>query len=128
MAYASVSDVQSRLTRLLTDAETAVCAAMLDDAAVLIDAKAPAAGEDRKKVVSCRMVLRAIGDGQGAGYPIGATQGSMGGLGYTQSWTVGGGGSVGELYLSKQDRQFLGLGCQIGFSPSPLEGMVAGND
>ena len=97
---------------------------MLDDAAVIIDAVASWAKESAKKTVSCRMVIRAIGDGSTSGVPVGSTQGSMGGLGYTQSWTVGTGGSVGELYLSRQDRRLLGMGNKIG-SYSPVEGMVA---
>ena len=67
------------------------------------------------------MVLRAIGND--VDIPMGATQGSMSGLGYSQSWTIGTGGSVGELYLSKTDKQLLGGGNQIG-TKSPLEDMV----
>ena len=46
-----------------------------------------------KKIVSCRMVIRALGDGSVSGVPMGATQGSMSALGYSQSWTISGGGS-----------------------------------
>lgn len=119
MAYATVQDLQQRITRTLTEAEQAVCATLLEDAGVLIDAFKKSAAEDAKKVVSCRMVIRAVGDGSDS-VPMGATQGSMSGLGYSQSWTIGGGGSVGELYLSKTDKAFLGTGNQIG-SHSPLE-------
>lgn len=120
MAYAAVTDIQSRMTRQLSTDEQAVCTNLLDDAAVIIDGAAAAASSDVKKIVSCRMVIRAIGDGGTVGVPIGATQGSMGGLGYTQSWTVGSGGSVGELYLSRQDKRLLGIGNTIG-SYSPVE-------
>lgn len=64
------------------------------------------------------MVIRALGIDNDI--PLGATQGSMSGLGYSQSWTIGTGGSVGELYLSKTDKQLLGGGNSIG-SHSPLE-------
>ena len=53
---------------------------------------------------------------------MGATQGSMSALGYTQSWTMGSNGSTGELYLSKLEKKLLGIGDRIG-SRSPLEGM-----
>ena len=119
MAYATTSDIQARSTRVYTADELAVAATLLDDAAVMIDAAAPNATETAKKVVSCRMVIRAIGDGENT-YPVGTSQGSMGGLGYTQSFTVGSGGSVGELYLSKGDRMMLGCSNQIG-SYSPVE-------
>ena len=121
MAYATVADVQARMTRTMTTAEQTVCATLLDDAGVLIDAYRATANENAKKVVSCRMVLRAIGND--VDIPMGATQGSMSGLGYSQSWTIGTGGSVGELYLSKTDKQLLGGGNQIG-TKSPLEDMV----
>ena len=70
------------------------------------------------------MVIRALGDGGDAGgVPMGATQGSMSALGYSQSWTIGSGGATGELYLGKTDRQILGLGNQIG-SYSPVQELV----
>lgn len=122
MAYATVYDVTDRLTRELSQEESHVCATLLDDAAVLIDGVAPDASDAAKKVVSCRMVIRAIGSGTQSGIPIGATQGSMAALGYTQSWTVGS-GSAGELYLSKTERQLLGSGNRIG-SYSPVEELV----
>ena len=121
--YATVSDVQARLTRDLSTDEETVCQTLLEDAAVLIDAAALSAPAAAKKVVSCRMVIRALGDGGSAGVPMGATQGSMSALGYSQSWTIGSGGSTGELYLGKTDRQLLGLGNSIG-SYSPTEALV----
>ena len=118
MAYATVSDVQSHLTRTLSPSEQSVCMAYLEDAAILIDSYNATADEDKKEVVSCRMVLRVIGDG--ADVPMGATQGSISGLGYSQSWTMGGGGASGELYLSKADKVILGGGNSIG-SYSPVQ-------
>ena len=118
-AYATVTDVEDRLLRDLSEDEEAVCGKLLDDAAVIIDAAALSASADAKKVVSCRMVIRALGDGGASGVPTGATQGSMSALGYAQSWTIGSGGSTGELYLGRQDRQLLGLGNAIGaYSPA----------
>lgn len=119
MAYATVEDVKARMTRIMSEAEQTICATMLDDAAVVIDAFNVNAAADIKLVVSCRMVIRQLGDGESNGIPIGATQGSMAGLGYSQSWTVGS-GSTGEIYLSKLDKQLLGGGNQIG-SYSPTE-------
>ena len=121
MAYATVSDVQSRMTRTMDTAEQAVCAVLLDDAAVLIDAYRPSATTAAKQAVSCRVVIRAMSASDGV--PMGATQGSMSGLGYSQSWTISTGGSVGELYLSKTDKQILGGGNAIG-SYSPVQELV----
>ena len=120
LAYATVDDVQARILRTLSEDERNVCSALLDDAAVRIDTAAADAADEAKKVVSCRMIVRALGDGQSNGIPLGATQGSMAGLGYSQSWTIGSGGSMGELYLGREDRRLLGLGNAIG-SRSPIE-------
>lgn len=122
--YATVEDIQNRMTRDLTADEQEVCAALLDDAGVMIDAFNINATADAKKVVSCRMIIRTLGDGESYGVPLGASQGSMTGLGYTNSWTMGSGGSAGELYLGKIDKQMLGGGNKIG-SYSPIEDMGA---
>lgn len=119
MAYATVADVQARMTRTMSADEQTMCATLLDDAAIIIDSFNAFATEDAKKIVSCRMVIRQMGDGDDAGVPIGATQGSMSGLGYSQSWTLSS-GSTGEMYLSKMDKQLLGYGNKIG-SYSPVQ-------
>ena len=121
--YATVSDVQARMTRTLSAGEQTVCGTLLEDAAVIIDSVASGASADAKQVVSCRMAIRALGDGDSSGVPVGATQGSQSALGYSQSWTISSGGSVGELYLSKADRRLLGAGNAIG-SYSPTEELV----
>lgn len=121
MAYATLEDLQARLTQTLTDEEKTVCETLLEDAGVIIDARASSASAELKKVVSCRMVARAVMDDSGV--PVGASQGSMSGLGYAQSWTIGSGGSVGELYLNKGDKTMLGISNLIG-SHSPLEDMT----
>lgn len=119
MAYATVADVQARMTRTMSADEQTMCSTLLDDAAIIIDSFNVSATEDAKKIVSCRMIIRQMGDGDDAGVPIGATQGSMSGLGYSQSWTLSS-GSTGEMYLSKMDKQLLGYGNKIG-SYSPIQ-------
>jgi hypothetical protein len=123
MAYATVEDVQARMMRDLLEDEQAICETLLDDVAILIDSYNTQASDDAKKVVSCRAVIRALGDGETSGVPMGASQGSMSGLGYSQSWTISAGGSVGELYLGKADKQLLGYGNKIG-SYSPTQELV----
>ena len=118
-AYATTSDVQARLTWTMDTTQTNVCSNLLDDAAIIIDTFNASASADAKKVVSCRMVIRVLGDGSSMGVPVGATQGSMSGLGYSQSWTVSG-GATGELYLSKSDKILLGAGNRVG-SYSPVQ-------
>lgn len=124
-SYATYAEVAARTSRSFTQAEQSVVEALIEDAAVLIDAYNAEASNDAKKVVTCRMVLRAMGSGDdgGIGVPIGATQGSMAAGGYSQSWTISGGGT-GELYLGRTEKQLLGLGNRIG-ARSPLENMAA---
>lgn len=124
MAYATVEDVQARMSRTLSPSEQNVCSNLLDDAAIIIDTYNVDATADSKKVVSCRMVMRAIGDGDGGGIPMGATQGSQSGLGYSESWTIGS-GSVGELYIGKLEKKLLGTDNNIGAS-NPLEVLTGG--
>ena len=121
VTYASLSDIKSRMTRELTTEEETVAATLLEDAAVMIDGINEEASEEAKRIVSCRMVIRALCDGS-SGVPIGASQGSVAALGYSQSWTIGG-GSSGELYLSRYEKRMLGSGNAIG-SHSPLEDLI----
>lgn len=119
MSYATAEDVQRRMVKPLSDDQMDVCAALLDDAGVLIDAIAPNASDEAKATVSCSMVIRAMGSQSDLTVPTGATQGSASALGYSQSWTFGN-GATGELYLSRTEKRLLGVGNRIG-SYSPVE-------
>lgn len=116
-AYATVQDVQDRISTTMTQDQQSICGKLLNDAAVIIDAYNADADLDAKNLVSIRMVIRAMQADESI--PIGATQGSMSALGYSQSWTTGTGSSVGELYLAKLDKKLLGVGNAIGAS-NPL--------
>ena len=70
MAYADVMDVQDRMLRTMSAEEQTMCAVMLEDAAVIIDAYNAQAAAEAKKIVSCRMVIRALGDGETSGVPL----------------------------------------------------------
>lgn len=122
MTYATVSDVQDRISRELTEDEQKICEHLLEDAAAIIDAYNDGANYDAKKVVSCRMTIRALGSGGDPITPIGATQGSMSALGYSQSWTISS-GATGELYLGKLEKKLLGIGEKIG-TRSPVEDLT----
>lgn len=119
MSYATAEDVQRRMVKPLSDDQMDVCAALLDDAGVLIDAIAPNASDEAKATVSCSMVIRAMGSQGDLTVPTGATQGSASALGYSQSWTFGN-GATGELYLSRTEKRLLGVGNRIG-SYSPVQ-------
>lgn len=125
MAYATVSDVQARMSTTMTADQQNICANLLNDAAVIIDAYNSDAATDAKNVVSIRMVCRAMNSGNDI--PIGATQGSMSALGYSQSWTLGTNASVGELYLNRLEKKLLGAGNAIGAS-NPMYFLVSSDD
>lgn len=117
--YATVEDVQKRMLKTMSEAEQSVCEELLTGAARLIDNFNVNADADSKNEVSIRMVQRAIGSAS-SDVPIGATQGSMAALGYSQSWTMGSNASVGQLYLDRTEKRLLGGGSRIG-SYSPVE-------
>lgn len=119
-AYATVQDVAAGF-RPLTASEQTIASQLLIEAAIIIDAYNSLASADAKNVVSCRMVRRSIGSS--GDVPIGASQGSMSALGYSQSWTMGATGSTGELYLNRMDKKLLGAGNAIG-SYSPIQELV----
>lgn len=123
MAYATYSDVQTRMGVTFSETEQGVCSSLLDRAALMIDSFSVAADKSDaiKKEVSINMVSRVMGTSS-QDVPIGATQGSMSGLGYAQSWTISN-GSTGELYFSKDDKRLLGVGNNIG-AYSPVEDLV----
>lgn len=114
MSYAMIEDVEKRCRRLLSEKEKEVCEMLLEDAAVIVDSYNENAKEEAKKLVSCNMVIRVLGDGGSTKMPIGSTQGTMSALGYSQTFTMGNGGA-GELYLTKLDKKILGTGRKIGF-------------
>lgn len=122
MAYATIEDVTAGMMRDVSEDETRVLTQLLDEVAVLIDAYNSKASADAKNLVSVRVVRRQIGDGEGSGVPIGATQGTVSALGYSQTWTLSS-GSAGEAYLSKIDKALLGKDNAIG-SRSPVEDLV----
>ena len=122
--YATYTDVQKRLGKTFTTSEKDICDILLERAALEIDAYNANASADVKKSVSVESVARAMNET--SDIPMGASQGSMSAMGYSQSWTMSSGGSVGSVYLSKSDKKLLGVGNQIGAS-NPLSALVRAN-
>ena len=77
MAYATFEDLIKR--KHLETSEMERCDALLEDTAIIIDAYNAKASLDAKRLVSCNMVIRAIGN-RDESIPIGATQGTMSAL------------------------------------------------
>ena len=116
-AYATADEVELGYKEL-SESEKITASALLGECADIIDAFAPNADPVVKRTVSCRMVRRALDAANSQIYPVGATQGSMSAMGYTQSWQLSGGTGAGsgELYLSSLEKRMLGVGNRIGFS------------
>lgn len=109
MAYANVNDIQARWRELTAD-EAARANALLEDAAILIDAHGTP-NEDAARVVSCNMVIRAMSASGLDAY--GVSQSSMTAGPYTQSWTYS--NPSGDMYLTKAEKKMLGfIGSYIG--------------
>lgn len=115
--YATYQDVQKRLGKTFDTTEQDICNILLERAALEIDSYNANATSDAKKSVSVEAVARAMNETSDV--PMGASQGSMSAMGYSQSWTMPNGGSVGSVYLSKSDKRLLGVGDAIGAS-NPL--------
>lgn len=71
-AYATSYDVEEGF-RTLTQEEQNRAEALLLEAAIIVDAYNQAASEDAKRLVSCRMVRRQLGAGDGGDiqFPMG---------------------------------------------------------
>lgn len=114
--YATVENVVDGF-RTLNEEEIKQCEALIKEAAIIIDIYNKGAEIDKKRIVTCRMIHRTLGEkstGDNNYLPIGATQGSVSALGYSQSWTLQ--GSTGELYLSRLEKKILGVGNKAGYT------------
>lgn len=121
MAYATPQMVEAGFRDLTPDEEDR-CTALLEEAAVMIDACGSTVQDEIKALVSCRMVRRALGDSDTT-IPLGATQGTIAAGGYSQSWTVGASGTTGELYFGRIEKKLLGISDSIG-AGNPLGALV----
>lgn len=109
MAYAGVSDIETRWRELSTD-EEARATALLDDASAMltemvgVDA-ADGAQLQLLKIVCCNMVIRAMSASEYDAF--GASQMSMTAGPYTQQWTYS--NPSGDMYLTKMEKRMLGI-------------------
>lgn len=123
MTYATIHDLEARW-RPLTAAERVRADALLADAAVRIDAYAPPPTEltdaqaAAREIISCEMVKRAMA---GSAIP-GITQESETRGPFTAQVTYA--NPLGDLYLTKADRQMLRGGRQRAGQVSMLEATV----
>ena len=108
MAYADVSDLESRW-RELTEEEQARAAVLLDDASAMLAASVEVDESDEQqmallKIVTCNMVQRSMSTG---GDMYGVTQQSMTAVGFSQQYTYA--NPTGDLYITKSEKRMLGI-------------------
>lgn len=107
MAYATVSDIESRW-RALSQDEQSRASVLIDDASAMLTALVNVDSDDKEqaqllKQVCCSMVIRAMSTADS----YGVNQASMTAGPYTQSWSFA--GQTGDLYFTKLEKRLLGI-------------------
>ena len=109
MAYATVSDIESRW-RALNEAEQTRASVLIDDASAMLTALVNVDSDDQEqaqllKQVCCSMVIRAMSATEADAF--GASQMSMTAGPYSQSWSYS--NPTGDMYLTKLEKRLLGI-------------------
>lgn len=109
MAFAEVSDIESRWRELSTD-EEARAATLIDDASAMLSALVVVDISDKRqagllKMVCCNMVIRAMSASEYDAF--GASQMSMTAGPYTQQWTYS--NPSGDMFITKMEKRLLGI-------------------
>lgn len=109
MAFADVSDLESRWRDLSTDEETKA-AVLLDDASAMLATLVNVDPNDEEqakmlKIVCCNMVQRSMSSTESDLY--GVTQQSMSAVGFSQSMSYS--NPTGDMYLTRYEKRLLGI-------------------
>lgn len=127
MAFADVSDLESRWRELSTD-EEARANVLLGDASVMLSALVNVDSSDYEqseilKMVCCNMVIRSMS--ATAADSFGVSQTSITAGPYTQSFSYS--NPSGDLYLTRLEKRLLGIGGKIGIA-RPSYGRLESSD
>lgn len=109
MAFAEVSDIESRWRELSTE-EQSRASVLIDDASAMLTALVDVDTDDDEqaqllKQVCCSMVIRAMSATEADAF--GASQMSMTAGPYTQSWNYA--NPSGDMYLTRLEKRLLGI-------------------
>lgn len=109
MAFAEVSDIESRWRELSTE-EQSRASVLIDDASAMLTALVAIDTDDDEqaqllKQVCCSMVIRAMSATEADAF--GASQMSMTAGPYTQSWNYA--NPSGDMYLTRLEKRLLGI-------------------
>lgn len=109
MAYAEVSDIETRWRDLSTEEEARATALIDDASAMLAELVDIRDGDEQQlgllKIVCCNMVIRAMSASEYDAF--GASQMSMTAGPYTQQFTYA--NPSGDMYLTKMEKRLLGV-------------------
>ena len=110
MAYATIDDLEARYGEVATELRDRA-AALLEDAATIIESRVAVDISDQRQMrrlalVSCAMVNRALQAAESDAYGVSNASYTMGP--FTQSATFA--NPSGDLYLTKGERDLLGIG------------------
>lgn len=109
MAFADVSDIESRWRELSTD-EEARANTLIDDASAMLSALVAVDETDEEqaellKMVCCNMVIRAMSASEYDAF--GASQMTMTAGPYSQQWTYT--NPSGDMFITKMEKRLLGI-------------------
>lgn len=125
MAFADVSDLESRW-RDLSAGEEARAAVLLDDASAMLETLVEVDASDEQqaamlKIVCCNMVQRAMASTENDLF--GVSQQSMAAVGFSQSYSYA--NPSGDMYLTKYEKRLLGI--NVGYITSIPPKIGGGN-
>lgn len=109
MAFADVSDIESRWRELSTD-EEARANTLIDDASAMLSSLVAVDETDEEqaellKMVCCNMVIRAMSASEYDAF--GASQMTMTAGPYSQQWTYT--NPSGDMFITKMEKRLLGI-------------------
>lgn len=130
MAYAEVSDIETRLGRTFTAEETPNIQALLDGASAVLNKLVNVTGDTEQnallKFVCTNMVSRMVSSSSGFD-ALGASQASITAGAYTQSYSFS--TPYGDMYLTKLEKRLLGITTGfIGSLQADIDGWYGSND
>lgn len=116
--FATAADLAARW-RTLTTAETTRAASLLADASDIIrtqpGSRWKSCSAQTLTRITCAMVIRCMDSGTGMSGVTQSTQ-SVGPVSESMTWGSADGGGAGSLWLTRAEKQALGIGVQTAFT------------
>lgn len=128
MAFATYEDLEARWRPLTAD-EQSMATTLLDDAAVMLSGLVDVDDEDEHqadclKIVSCSMVKRSMMANASSVFGVDELSATMGPIGQTAHFS----NPNGDMYLTKREKNMLGIGGGNGRVLHPSYGPLSYDD